>query len=42
MLFVEIFSNLEVLDLSNNHIKFIEGLKNLKALRKLDLSMNKI
>ena len=42
MLFLEVFQNLEIIDLSNNHIKLIEGLTKLKLLRKLDLSMNKI
>ena len=42
MLFVEVFLNLEILDLSENNLYEIEGLMNLKRLLKVNLASNKI
>jgi Leucine-rich repeat (LRR) protein len=40
--FMELFFSVLELDLSDNNIKHIEGLYNLKKLRRLDLNKNEI
>ena len=40
MLFIEVFPNLQILDLAENKISKIEGFTHLRWVKKIDLSNN--